>query len=90
VVCERILQELIEAEATEVIGAAPREHSETRTTWRNPHQARRPSPISRSLSRDLRHQPPWTEHLDPVRRCGPRPCGLRRRTGPGGRSSPSP
>jgi len=31
VVCERILQELIEAEATEVIGAAPREHSETRT-----------------------------------------------------------
>jgi hypothetical protein len=29
VVCERILQELIEAEATELIGAAPREHSET-------------------------------------------------------------
>ncbi|MEV7731578.1 IS256 family transposase [Streptomyces sp. NPDC088921] len=38
VVCERILQELIEAEATEVIGAAPREHSETRTTWRNGHR----------------------------------------------------
>jgi len=32
VVCERILQELIEAEATDVIGAAPREHSETRAT----------------------------------------------------------
>ncbi|MDQ0605413.1 putative transposase [Streptomyces canus] len=40
VVCERILQELIEAEATEVIGAAPREHSETRTTWRNGHRDR--------------------------------------------------
>ncbi|MFF3350651.1 transposase, partial [Streptomyces sp. NPDC002779] len=37
VVCERILQELIEAE---VIGAAPREHSETRTTWRNGHRER--------------------------------------------------
>ncbi|AVV45395.1 IS256 family transposase [Streptomyces sp. P3] len=40
VVCERILQELIEAEATEVIGAAPREHSQTRTTWRNGHRDR--------------------------------------------------
>ncbi|GHD76458.1 hypothetical protein GCM10010317_093060 [Streptomyces mirabilis] len=40
VVCERILQELIEAEATDVIGAAPREHSETRTTWRNGHRDR--------------------------------------------------
>ncbi|MER6272515.1 transposase [Streptomyces sp900105755] len=40
VVCERILQELIEAEATEMIGAAPREHSETRTTWRNGHRER--------------------------------------------------
>ena len=40
VVCERILQELIEAEATEVIGAAPRERSETRTTWRNGHRER--------------------------------------------------
>ncbi|WP_405987933.1 IS256 family transposase [Streptomyces sp. NBC_00986] len=40
VVCERILQELIEAEATEAIGAAPREHSETRTTWRNGHRER--------------------------------------------------
>ncbi|GGN44921.1 hypothetical protein GCM10011578_096330 [Streptomyces fuscichromogenes] len=40
VVCERILQELIEAEATEVIGAAPREHSEARTTWRNGHRER--------------------------------------------------
>ncbi|WUK78972.1 hypothetical protein OG996_10205 [Streptomyces sp. NBC_00366] len=28
VVCERILQELIESEATEVIGAAPREKSQ--------------------------------------------------------------
>ncbi|MGW5658022.1 hypothetical protein ACWEWO_42570, partial [Streptomyces humi] len=35
VVCEHILQELIEAEATEVIGATLCEHSLTRTTWRN-------------------------------------------------------
>ncbi|MEU7061732.1 IS256 family transposase [Streptomyces sp. NPDC046197] len=40
VVCERILQELIEAEATDVIGAAPREHSQTRTTWRHGHRDR--------------------------------------------------
>ena len=40
VACERILQELIEAEATDVIGAAPREHAETRTTWRNGHRER--------------------------------------------------
>ncbi|MFE6553953.1 IS256 family transposase [Streptomyces sp. NPDC057746] len=40
VLCERILQELIEAEATEVIGAAPAEHSEKRTTWRNGHRER--------------------------------------------------
>jgi transposase-like protein len=40
VVCERILHELIEAEATEAIGAAPREHSETRTSWRNGHRDR--------------------------------------------------
>lgn len=40
VVRERILQELIEAEATEVIGAAPREHSQTRTTWRTGHRER--------------------------------------------------
>ncbi|WP_190087087.1 IS256 family transposase [Streptomyces longisporoflavus] len=40
VVCERILQELIEAEATDVIGAAPREHTETRSTWRNGHRER--------------------------------------------------
>ncbi|MFB8775791.1 IS256 family transposase [Streptomyces broussonetiae] len=38
--CERILQELIEAEATEAIGAAPREHSGERTTWRNGHRER--------------------------------------------------
>jgi transposase-like protein len=30
-----ILQELIEAEATEAIGAAPGEHSDRRATWRN-------------------------------------------------------
>ncbi|MDH6581522.1 putative transposase [Streptomyces sp. SAI-133] len=40
VVCERILQELIEAEATDMIGAAPGEHAETRTTWRNGHRHR--------------------------------------------------
>jgi transposase-like protein len=40
VVCGCILQELIEAEATEVIGAAPREHAETRTIWRNGHRER--------------------------------------------------
>ena len=38
--CERILRELIEAEATEAIGAAPREHSDQRTTWRNGHRER--------------------------------------------------
>ncbi|MEU7061548.1 IS256 family transposase [Streptomyces sp. NPDC046197] len=43
VVCERILQELIEAEATEMIGAAPGEHSQTRTTWRNGHRERLPT-----------------------------------------------
>ncbi|MGW6271190.1 IS256 family transposase [Streptomyces sp. NPDC055060] len=40
VLCERILQELIEAEATEAIGAAPREHTSERTTWRNGHRDR--------------------------------------------------
>jgi hypothetical protein len=40
VLCERILQELIEAEATEAIGAAPREHSSERSTWRNGHRER--------------------------------------------------
>ncbi|MFF7477104.1 IS256 family transposase [Streptomyces sp. NPDC008092] len=40
VVCERILQELIEAEATDVIGAAPGEHTDKRTAWRNGHRDR--------------------------------------------------
>jgi putative transposase len=40
VLCERILQELIEAEATEAIGAAPGEHSDQRATWRNGHRER--------------------------------------------------
>jgi hypothetical protein len=40
VVCERILQELIEAEASDMIGAAPGEHSDKRTTWRNGHRER--------------------------------------------------
>jgi hypothetical protein len=31
---------LVEAEATDVIGAAPGEHTETRTTWRNGHRER--------------------------------------------------
>lgn len=44
VLCERILQELIEAEATEAIGAAAGEHSAQRTTWHNGHRAHRPSP----------------------------------------------
>lgn len=58
VVCERILQELIEAEATEVIGAAPREHSETHTctvspparstTWSKPWGQTAGSPSPRS------------------------------------------
>ncbi|MFE7172599.1 transposase [Streptomyces sp. NPDC057616] len=39
-VCERILQELIEAEVTETIGVGPGEHSQTRTTWRNGHRER--------------------------------------------------
>ena len=38
--CERILQELVEAETTEAIGAARSEHSKTRTTWRNGHRER--------------------------------------------------
>lgn len=39
-VCERILQELIEAEATARIGAEWNEHTESRTTWRNGHRDR--------------------------------------------------
>jgi putative transposase len=35
---QRILQELIEAEATAVIGAEPGEHSPERVTWRNGHR----------------------------------------------------
>ncbi|MEB8343415.1 IS256 family transposase [Streptomyces endophyticus] len=38
VLAQRILQELIEAEATAQIGAEPGEHAETRTTWRNGHR----------------------------------------------------
>lgn len=37
-VCERILQELIEAEATARIGAEWNERTESRTTWRNGHR----------------------------------------------------
>src|SRR5258708_21055220 len=37
-VAERMLQELIEAEATTVIGAEWNEHADTRTTWRNGHR----------------------------------------------------
>jgi putative transposase len=37
---EWVLQQLIEAEATAVIGAAPRERSETRTAQRNGHRLR--------------------------------------------------
>jgi putative transposase len=37
---QRILQELIEAEATARIGAEPGERSEARTTWRNGHRGR--------------------------------------------------
>ena len=40
VVARRILQELIEAEATAHIGAEPGEHAETRTTMRNGHRAK--------------------------------------------------
>ncbi|MGW1138301.1 hypothetical protein ACWD6S_12580, partial [Streptomyces zhihengii] len=52
---------------------------------RNPHQARRPSPISRSLSREPCHrpQPPGTEHL------GPRIMDLGN-TPSGGASAPAP
>ncbi|WP_374105433.1 transposase [Streptomyces sp. ISL-36] len=35
---ERILQELIEAEATARIGAEWNERTESRTTWRNGHR----------------------------------------------------
>ncbi|MEV8099829.1 IS256 family transposase [Kitasatospora sp. NPDC085879] len=35
---QRMLQELIEAEATARIGAEPGEHNDTRTTWRNGHR----------------------------------------------------
>ncbi|MEU9473588.1 transposase, partial [Streptomyces avermitilis] len=37
-VAERLLQELIEAEATAHIGAQWGEHTDTRTTWRNGHR----------------------------------------------------
>lgn len=37
---QRMLQELIEAEATAHIGAEPGEHTDTRTTWRNGHRER--------------------------------------------------
>ena len=37
---ELVLQALIEAEATEVIGAAPHERAETRTNQRNGHRSR--------------------------------------------------
>ncbi|MFG3165277.1 IS256 family transposase [Streptomyces sp. NPDC048232] len=37
-VAERLLQELIEAEATTKIGAEWGEHTDTRTTWRNGHR----------------------------------------------------
>ncbi|MEV5084265.1 transposase [Streptomyces sp. NPDC056159] len=37
-VAERLLQELIEAEATAKIGAEWGEHTDTRTTWRNGHR----------------------------------------------------
>jgi putative transposase len=37
-VAERMLQELIEAEATAAIGAGWNEHTDTRTTWRNGHR----------------------------------------------------
>jgi len=37
---QRILQELIEAEATARIGAEPGEHADSRTTWRNGHRDR--------------------------------------------------
>ncbi|MDH6223278.1 hypothetical protein M2169_000248 [Streptomyces sp. MJP52] len=37
-VAERLLQELIEAEASAKIGAEWGEHSDTRTTWRNGHR----------------------------------------------------
>ncbi|WP_432021570.1 IS256 family transposase, partial [Streptomyces sp. 1222.5] len=40
VVAQRILQELIEAEATAHIGAELGEHTETRTTMRNGHRAK--------------------------------------------------
>ncbi|WP_432199138.1 IS256 family transposase [Streptomyces sp. bgisy027] len=40
VLAQRILQELIEAEATAHIGAEPGEHTETRTTMRNGHRAK--------------------------------------------------
>ncbi len=40
VLAQRILRELIEAEATAHIGAEPGEHTETRTTWRNGHRER--------------------------------------------------
>ncbi|MEU3353071.1 IS256 family transposase [Streptomyces sp. NPDC037389] len=40
VLAQRILQELIEAEATSFIGAEPGEHTETRTNLRNDHRGK--------------------------------------------------
>ena len=62
-VCERILQELIAAEATEVIGAVPREHSETRTAWRNGHRERLPTTQAGDL--DLKIPKVWTGSFFP-------------------------
>lgn len=37
-IAERMLQELIEAEASAAIGAQWNEHTDTRTAWRNGHR----------------------------------------------------
>ncbi len=64
---ERVLQELIEAEATQHIGAAWGEHAETRTAYRNGHRERTLTtqagdlePAIPKLRADLLPQPPGT------------------------------
>ncbi len=57
-VAERLLQELIEAEATTQIGAEWGEHTDARTTWRNGHRektvtTRRPRQSPRLRHRDI-------------------------------------
>ena len=55
---EFVLQALIEAEATSVIGASAHERSETRSNYRNGHRPRRISERAMSASSNSRRARP--------------------------------